>query len=511
MGKILVSYMIILLCPLYCQYWERTYDFDGQREFVTDMLITDEGRILILFDTNLQDDDDVMHGTIGLLCVNQCGEILFLKYYRPEEATFTSPGCIIKAYEGNYLIEGVITIGVYDKAYILLVNEMGDTIWTRIYGGVSVMRVTNDACMIGDSGFYVVGGYPWLSRGYVLRINRDGDTLWERHYPYTPNFYQILPISNGDFMLRGENCLTRIDSLANLIWSRYYEIGYLYTSLAKIIEYSADTFLVVGGCCDSTIWVDSSWGYSWTYGLIMLIDGEGDIIWKKALNWNNISFYNCYKVNENRYILAGRIGPEEGNVDVLLICIDGDGDTIWTRTFGDTIMTDLAIIVCPAPDGGIIVGASRYPPPLDSSSVKDIYLIKTDSLGYVSWVREVPIRPKRIELSVFPNPFNSSCVISINVGAIHELPLQNAQIEIFDLRGNVVGTPFTPTCGRGVSPKGGHEDWGGQIVPHWGKMSEGQKGVFIWHPDETIPSGVYLVRVKTQDGQVATKRIVLVR
>jgi len=73
----------------------------------------------------------------------------------------------------------------------------------------------------------------------------------------------------------------------------------------------------------------------------------------------------------------------------------------------------------------------------------------------------------------------------------------------------LVATPFTAY--GGVSPKGGHENISGdKIVPHRGKMSEGQKGVYIWQPDETISSGVYLVRATTVDGQI-TKRIVYLK
>ena len=85
-------------------------------------------------------------------------------------------------------------------------------------------------------------------------------------------------------------------------------------------------------------------------------------------------------------------------------------------------------------------------------------------------------------------------------------------MEIYDLQGRLVATPFTPTFGRGVSPKGGHENIiNDKIVPYWGKMSEGQKGGYIWQPDETISSGVYLVRARTEIGWTVIKRIVYLK
>jgi len=37
------------------------------------------------------------------------------------------------------------------------------------------------------------------------------------------------------------------------------------------------------------------------------------------------------------------------------------------------------------------------------------------------------------------------------------------------------------------------------------------EGAFIWTPDPSIPSGVYLVRARAGDGQTATKRIVYLK
>jgi len=77
--------------------------------------------------------------------------------------------------------------------------------------------------------------------------------------------------------------------------------------------------------------------------------------------------------------------------------------------------------------------------------------------------------------------------------------------------GEIGCNPLYPDLRSGSLPKGGHENIrDDKIVPQWGKMSEGQKGV-IWQPGETISSGVYLVRATTNDGQQITKRIVYLK
>jgi len=110
-------------------------------------------------------------------------------------------------------------------------------------------------------------------------------------------------------------------------------------------------------------------------------------------------------------------------------------------------------------------------------------------------IDEIEGYPERFTIGVFPNPFNSSCAITVNVGA----GSQPAQIEIFDLRGNVVG----------ATPRGRPDD-----------ASENTKGhphgdaptnhTFIWQPDESISSGIYIIRAFI-DGQTISKRAIYLK
>ncbi len=104
--------------------------------------------------------------------------------------------------------------------------------------------------------------------------------------------------------------------------------------------------------------------------------------------------------------------------------------------------------------------------------------------------------PDNISLDVYPNPFNSAVSITAP---------QNARIEIFDLRGNVV-------CTRNVGARHSRETTTFNEQPS-GNASSLQDGArtFIWQPDQTIASGIYLVKARTEDGWTVTRRIVYLR
>ncbi|MBN2542137.1 CocE/NonD family hydrolase [bacterium] len=87
------------------------------------------------------------------------------------------------------------------------------------------------------------------------------------------------------------------------------------------------------------------------------------------------------------------------------------------------------------------------------------------------YVKETTAKPNDFELHCYPNPFNSSVNITCPVGT---------EIEIYDLRGRLVGKDITTST---------------QI---------------IWQPDPLTSSGIYLIRAQS-GGKTARKRVVYLK
>lgn len=98
-----------------------------------------------------------------------------------------------------------------------------------------------------------------------------------------------------------------------------------------------------------------------------------------------------------------------------------------------------------------------------------------DSFSVSSALKATDAVPEQFEMNAYPNPFNSSVIIS--VGA---LP---ANIEIFDLLGNCI--------------------WN-RTIPRSAPVE------MVWTPEKTVPSGIYLVRA-TVDEKSLSKRIVYLK
>ncbi len=148
--------------------------------------------------------------------------------------------------------------------------------------------------------------------------------------------------------------------------------------------------------------------------------------------------------------------------------------------------------------------------------IVDIWRTEYDSVPNIYKFIEVGItddyssgQPSEILMRAFPNPFNSSVAITVSGGrSLASQTLTN--IKVYDIRGNVVYAPSSvPSSSGHLLPEGE-----GQILPSptgRGTEGEGIKSTFIWRPDKSIASGLYLIRATTQDGQTITKRIVYLK
>lgn len=112
-------------------------------------------------------------------------------------------------------------------------------------------------------------------------------------------------------------------------------------------------------------------------------------------------------------------------------------------------------------------------------------------------------KPAQFAIRAYPNPFNSAVVISVGAGL---RPAQGTggsethpYIEIFDINGRMVANI---PVGAGLRPARGKG--GSETAPLRNETT-------IWTPDESLPSGIYLVRASVGDGQMATKRVVYLK
>jgi hypothetical protein len=94
--------------------------------------------------------------------------------------------------------------------------------------------------------------------------------------------------------------------------------------------------------------------------------------------------YSVQQTSDGGYIVAAYTNSfGAGDWDIFLIKTDASGNIIWAKTYGGTTR-DRVYSVQQTSDGGYIVGGWRAPA---SSTVDDVFLIKTDVNGNVQWAK----------------------------------------------------------------------------------------------------------------------------
>ncbi len=140
--------------------------------------------------------------------------------------------------DGGYIIAGEYNLGQFIRnTYLIKVNSMGTVIWNKTYQVTGADIVAS--VEITSDGGYIIGGNAVMAGGvnnniFLIRTNDIGDTLWTRTYggiglDYGGNAYQT---TDGGFIVggytesygagQGDAYLIKTDANGVLSWSKTY-------------------------------------------------------------------------------------------------------------------------------------------------------------------------------------------------------------------------------------------------------------------------------------------------
>ena len=438
--------------------WERTYG--GVYDEHVFSLVIDEGKNYVL--SGQVWEDYVIGNRFYLIKVDNAGDLMWEKTYRDGWAE-----CVSLGHDDSYIVGGYVSDGFHSYYGIVKTDIDGDSIWIKSYRS-GPGYVVSSISVIGNDGYLLLcEADPSEHEIYFIRIDNSGDSLWTRTFGREGNErgFSLTKTHDNDFIAVGFTSISgleldlyaiKIDSLGDMLWDTTY--GSSGTNVAYFIDTTSDGNYIITG--------KTSLYYSVLFDVYLLkINDDGDTLWTRKIGGEDESdIGRCVRpTSDGGYIIVGYtysygIGtPDYSNV--YLIKTDSEGYVEWERTYGGP-GEDKGYSVSQTDDGGYII-AGVY----DQGPHTDVYLIKTDSLGNVDWIREPGGKPQEISLHISPNPFNSVCRIDASF---------DAAVEIYDLAGHQLATGTTP---------------------------------YVWQPDESISSGIYLIRATTKESLTETKRV----
>jgi hypothetical protein len=158
------------------------------------------------------------------------------------------------------------------------------------------------------------------------------------------------------------------------MWTKTF--GGIYGEEGNCVQQTTDGgFVIVGSTNSFGAGEDDIW--------FIKTDENGNTIWTKTYGDSTGEVgYSVQQTNDGGYIIVGYTDSfGSGEDDVWLIKTDENGDSLWTKTFGGS-GDEEGFSVDQTVDGGYIIAG--YTTSFGSSE-KDVWLIKTDTVGNLIW------------------------------------------------------------------------------------------------------------------------------
>ena len=263
-------------------------------------------------------------------------QITFSKVYNYD--TTSVAYSVQQTIDTGYIVAGKIN-KKNGEVWILKLNKYGDTLWTKTYGD-SLADYANEIQNTSDGGYIVAGGknhkvdmvnYYMYGDIWILKLDQNGDTLWTKTYggPYNDDANSIKQTSDGGYIVAGvknnyqinylgDIWILKLDQNGDTLWTRTYHFSNYLSEATSIIETKEGAYVFTGA---------TSIGMLSSASIVAFkLSNTGDSLW-----CNNIVGYkgnDIIQTPDSCFILVGR-----GNQRDVTIKLNKFGNILWENDY----------------------------------------------------------------------------------------------------------------------------------------------------------------------------------
>ncbi|MCK5036526.1 MAG: T9SS type A sorting domain-containing protein [Candidatus Sabulitectum sp.] len=469
--------------------WEKWYytSYDGAKFF--DIELTSSGNLFIT--GSVYDYTAPLLDGYSAFLMNQNGEVLW-EVHHPWYTGRGLDGAVLP--DGSFVITGrsVETPSDTYALFIMKISQEGSIEWTKVYDYPDTKEEGYGITCLPDGGFAVCGkvhGTGTINAGqaWLLRTDAYGDTLWSREWGSTvansPDWGKSVLFIDGKLCVLAHGLTESLPTYGTHLLFYDLDGNYLYGS-----DYPNLYWYGPGDLCEA-----SDGGVTFVTNTLPVIwhtDQFGETLW-----WHNIpepfgsgtnhEGFCIRRTMDSGFVFSGWGGetPEwdersstelcntENNrtydtQDGWLARYDSDGELLWTFQNCPGNSNHFYSVV-QLPQGGYIAGGTY--------AGNGAYLVRYAPETGIEKTEPAP----DCEMSISPNPFNSTLSVSFTLQESMEVSLT-----VYDLSGRLIDTVTT-----GFFPAG--------------------NSTANWTVQEGLSSGCYLVRLELPNRNVIKNCILL--
>jgi hypothetical protein len=333
--------------------------------------------------------------------------------------------------DGGYIIAGNKVTYEPDTFDILLIktDSLGSTQWTKTYGGDSIDEAYSIQ-QTSDHGYIIAGCTRSYGAGnsdaYLIKTDSLGDTLWTKTFGgfSSDKAYSVQQTADDGYIITGTTYsfgageydiyLIKTHFSGYPMWTK--TIGGPESEGGNSVLQTVDHGYVVAG-------------YTHSYGAgeddvyLVKTDSLGDTLWTRVFGGAEYdNGFSVHQIADDGYIITGATNSfGAGAYDIYLIKTDPAGYPEWTKTIGGPDIDAGRSVQQTEDEGYIIVGYTRS----YGAGEIDVYLIKIKSLTGIEENQDLISAEK-----------TAICNTLIFAGPLI-LP-ENSKYEIFDISGREV-------------------------------------------------------------------------
>lgn len=269
--------------------------------------------------------------------------------------------------------------------------------WEKTFGG-SNWDVGYSAQQTSDGG-YIIAGHTWVSDAvgageydvYLVKTDPNGNLQWENTFGGSSNDYgnSVRQTSDGGYIIAGQtysfcqpgDCnvyLIKTDPNGNSQWQKTF--GITYADNGTSVQQTTDGGYIITGYTN----VYSAPYHSRYYDIYLIkTDASGNLTWEKNLGGDLSDVgSSIQQTTDGGFIIVGHTRSFGiGGPNVYLVKTDSSGNMSWQKIFGGSD-EDTGQSVRQTTDGGYIIAAATKS---FGAGNNDAYLIKTESAGNLQW------------------------------------------------------------------------------------------------------------------------------